>query len=315
MRSFYWYFRPIAIFFKILGIFPLDNVSSSDVSKIKFRVKSSAHFYSFFILSSFCVMVYLFYGFVVSLKSYTEIIKSFVIWGMIGRSLACFVVYGLKNFHGLPLLIQLLDNFDKQKEHILLDDRKRSITKMCVWTIVPSILMIIILITTLYLCSSLILSILPQLITVTKYETLFSYVFAYLMSRDLYSFLLYIYFAHFINHGYIIINNTLVGKGIVPNYYRDINYPSDLYEILSQIHSLHRTLAKCVSQLGKVFGTFMAINQFAVILVLVINISVYISLHTYYSHLLMLTIINAVLVVWTLCVSHEIKKNVSLSLH
>lgn len=313
-KGYYWYFRPIAFGFKILGIFPLDNILNLDTSKLSFRIWSSSHLYSFVILSSFSVMVYYFCGFIFALSSYAEVIKSYVIYGMIARSVACFLVYGMKNYYDLPKLIQLLGNFDKQKKKVVIKDFSFW-RKLIGWTILPCVLIVVLLIISLKLSSGVISSILPNEIKFSSYGTFSCYIFAYLMSRELYSSLLYIYFAHVINSGYQEINKTLRLNNIVPIYYRNVQYPSDMYIILSKIHMLHNILAECVTQLSKVFGSFMAVEQFGVVVVLVINISVYFNLHSHFSNLLMLTIINALLVAWVLFISHEVKKNVSSFLH
>lgn len=310
MKGFYWYFRPIAFGFKILGIFPLDNVLNLDTSKIKFRLWSSSHLYSFSILSSFCVMIYYFCGFIFTKKSFAEVIKSYVIYGMIGRSVACFLVYGFKNYYELPKLIQLLDSFDRQKKKVLIQNFCFW-RKLVTWTIMPSVTIVVVLIVSLKLSSEVIASILPPEIKLARYGTLSGYIFAYLMSRELYSSLLYIYFVQAINNGYGEINKTLTDNDIVPSYYKNVKYPSDMYTILSKLHTLHNTLAECVTQLSKVFGSFMAIDQFGVVVVLVINISVVLSLHAHFFHLLLLTIVNALLVAWVIFVSHDVKKNVS----
>lgn len=310
MKSFYWYFRPIAFGFNLLGIFPLSNILSLDTSKLSFHLCSPSYLYSFAILSSFCITIFYFYGFLLSRDSYVQLIQSFIVYGMLGRTVASFFIYGLRNFYQLPRLIQLLDTFDNKKNNVLVE-YVSSWKKLLCWTIVPCFMIGTFVVTSLQLTSAIIFYILPKEMTESKFCTIFSYFFAYLVSREFYSSLLYIYFAFFINYGYRQINKTLVEKNIKPSYYKDVKYPADMYCILSKIRHLHNILSECVSQLSKVFGSFMAIDQFCVVVVLVINISVYVSLHAHFTLLLLLIILNAVLVAGVLLISHEVKTNVS----
>lgn len=313
MESFYWYFRPIAFGFNLLGIFPLSNILGLDTSKLSFHLCSPSHLYSFAILSSFCIMVFYFYGFIFSRDSYAQVIQSLIVYGMLGRTVVSFFIYGLKSFHQMPKLIQLLDFFDHKKKNVLVENVS-SWKKLVGWTIIPFFMIGTVVVASLQLTSGIIFHILPKEISNSKYGILFSYFFAYLMSRDFYSSLLYIYFAFFINCGYRQINKTLLERDIKPSYYEDVKYPADMYCILSKVRSLHNILSECVSQLSRVFGSFMAIDQFCVVVVLVINISLYISLHAHFILLLLLIILNAVLVAWVLLISHEVKKNVSIYL-
>lgn len=311
MKGFYWYFRPIALGFKIFGIFPLDNVLDLNTSNLKFRLASSSHMYSTLILISFSAMIYYFCGFIFSLSSYAEVVISYVIYGMIGRTVGCFLVYGFKKYHELPTLIQLLDSFDKQKKEIVIPQcySKKTLVSR---TIAPSVMIILFLIITLKLSAGVIFSALPNELRNQKNAMLYCYVFAYLMNRGLLPSLLYIYFAHTINYGFKEINNTLYQKQIIPSYYNDIKYPSDMHMILTKVRFLHNVLAECVTKLSTVFGSFMAIDQFGVVVVFVINVSVYIYLRTQFINLLTVTMANAFLVGWVLFISHEIQKNVSI---
>lgn len=309
MKSFYYYFRPIAFGFKLLGVFPLDNVFSLDTSKLGFHAFSFSHLYVFFILTSFFVTMCYFCEFSYP-KSHSESIQFYVIYGMIGRSVASFIVYGFKNYYDLPKLIQLLDSFDKQKKIMFIEDVCHH-KNLIIRTLIPAILIIFFIVESLHLSTGIINTALPHEIKDEKCGTLLSYLIAYLMGRELYSSLLVIYFALAINSGYKQINKILLDKQIKPSYYRNIRYPSDLYSILSNFHELHNILSASVSQLNKVFGTFLAVDQFAVVIILVLNISIYTLFRAKLYHLIMLTLMNAVLVGWVLLVCHAVKTNVS----
>lgn len=309
MKSFYWYFRPIAIGFKILGVFPLDNIFSLDTSKLMFRFTSASHFYCFFIFTSFLIMIYLFSGLILSSESSADVVQGYVIYGMIARSIACFFMYGLRNFYELPKLIQLLDSYHKNKRSMI--EKNVSHWKIIVkWTIMPALIILVFMLLSLKLSAAVITAALPK-IFFKIYGRAYCYIFAYLMSREFYSSLLYIYFAHAINYGYKEINETLRERNILPSYYAHIKYPSDMQIVLSNIRTLHNILSESVSQMSKVLGPFMALDQIGVIIVLVINISVFINWHAQLPYLFSLTIMNCVLVTWILLISHEVTKNVS----
>lgn len=313
MKSFHYYFRPLACGFKFLGVLPLENVHSLDTSKVDFRALSCSHIYAFFIPSSFFVTMCYFFGFMFCPKSNSESIQSFVIFGMIGRSVASFIVYNFKNYYDLPKLIQLLDSFDKQKK-IMFNEDASYWKKLIIRTLLPAIFILFFIGVSLKLTSRIIKTILPHETRNGNYGSVLSYLIAFVMSRELYSSLLFIYFALVINSGYKQINKLLIDKEIKPSYYKNINYPSDMYSILSNVHELHNILSASVSRLNTVFGTFLAIDQFAVVIVLVLNISVYTIFHATLYRLIMLTLLNAVLVGWVLLVSHAVKTNVSIYL-
>ncbi|KAF2890709.1 hypothetical protein ILUMI_15464 [Ignelater luminosus] len=91
---------------------------------------------------------------------------------------------------------------------------------------------------------------------------------------------------------------------------KNIQYDSNLSNVIENVRCLHTLMSAAVNQLSNSYGSFMAIDQLCVNIMLVINFFVYFMRASDDFNLLLCTIINAVLVVAVILVSHKVKDQV-----
>lgn len=312
MKTFYWYFRPLAICFKIMGSFPLDNALSTNTSKLRFRLFSCSHIYSsvVFLLSVITLVI-----FVRSIEhSESAPMVKFVIYVMIGRAVTSFVMYGARSYKQLPKLIALLDNFDKRKKSILKEENGSPLVHILLHTIFPGMFTCFIVSITGVLCLSVMNTIIPaktNFVRKTVPATLF---FSFIMNMQIVLAFQYIYFVKNISARFIQINKTVIELGITTNGLdnKPSKFPPSLYATLSKIRVLHNMLNESVSQLGNIFGSFIALDQLFVIGMFVLNISVFVIFYKNVHCLLYLTIEYGCIVLGVSHQSQRVKDNVSM---
>lgn len=307
MKTFYWYFRPIAVVLKIFGVFPIQNVTTLDTSCLQFRYFSGSFLYSIIIFSFYISIIY-FFSKVIFYKPVTEYL-TYVVCLMTGRSIMCFLFCYHKH-RKLPRLIRLLDTFDQKKYKILIiSTRKYKIF----FQIISNSAAIASLAFLLYQSSELIKKTLPPDIREKHIGLAASCFFSFLTTWQLYPSFLYIYFAVKISYSFQEINNTLIQRNFMHNYFSTsaIKYDSDMYQTIADIRILHNMLSECVHELGKCYGSYMAVDNLCMIVIFVLNISVFVYKSNHDSHLLLVTLGNAVIFLNTIYKSEALKDNVS----
>lgn len=311
MKTFYFRFRPIAVILKIFGVFPIQNVTTSDASHLQFRFLSFSTFYSLIIFCFYGAVIYYFS----SLLYYVppkQAYLSYVVSLMIGRSIVSFLFcYG--RYRKLPKLIRLLDIFDQKKCGILvLSERKNRFFL----TIISNIIAVIGLIFSSYQCYELIRKILPPVIRESNIGLTACSVFTFLTAWQLFPSFLYTYFAMEISYNFKEINNTLIRRNFKHDYFKNgaTKYDSEMHQTLANIRFLHNMLSECVYELGKCYGSYIAADNLSIIVIFVLNISVYLYKSDHDLNLLMLTVANVIILMNMIFRSDDLKECVSKKL-
>lgn len=312
MKTFYWYFRPLATFFKVMGTFPLDNVSSLDTSKLRFRLFGWPHIYSSAI---FLISITLIVILIKSIEHTNKILLvCFVVYVMMGRSIASFLMYGAHSFRQLPQLIQLMDNFDRRKQEIIKEQRdpRRNLFWL---TIFPAIFIVVTIGVTSVLCLKVINTIFAEETDLGMKKVTSVFLFGFVINMEVFLSLQYIYFAKNIAARFREINKTMIDLGLTTDYMNNLlpKYPLDMYVTLCKIRLLHNMMNESVSQLGSIFGSFIAMDQLFFIGMFVLNISVYLIFYANVQCLLYLTFQYGSIVLGVMHTSHTVKDYVSTS--
>ncbi|KAJ8957091.1 hypothetical protein NQ318_007305 [Aromia moschata] len=249
MKSFYWHFRPTAVLSKCLGVFPLENVLNLDASLLNYKLFSWSNLYSLIIFTFYINMLYFCSGFIFDIPSVSHKFLCYVVYVMVIRSFLSFMCCS-HNSRKAPKLIRLLDTFDRKKHQILVVNDYSTTFNVFMWMIIPNLVSI----TFLYLSLE---------------EAAHTW--------QIFPYFIYLHFAVKITYNFIEINNTLVNKNMICDYLnKDINYDPEMYVTLSKIRMLHNMLSECVTELGKCYGTSIALDQLCITTVFIVNISVYV---------------------------------------
>ncbi|KAJ8924579.1 hypothetical protein NQ315_000728, partial [Exocentrus adspersus] len=307
MRTFYWYFRPIAVASKISGVFPIENVTSLDTSRLQFRAFSWSSLYTFLVFCFYSCTFYYFTDFIFYVPP-SKIYISYVTGFIAGRSVISFMFcYG--RLRKLPKLIRLLDTFDQRKSKYL------TIPKICTKNKLRMIIFPVLLVSlcsffTTFLSSQLVKKILPPDVVDNVKGTIACCFFSFLSSWQIYPSFLFIYFAVRITQNLHEINISMQQQNLMQDYFNDTTkFEPEMHQTLANIRLLHNMLSDCVHELGKCYGSFLAVDHLCIIAVFVLNISVFIYESNHDPHLLLLTVGNGIILMNTISVSHELKKS------
>lgn len=306
IKTFYFFFKPIGIICKCLGIFPVQNIILFNESKqLKAKVHSLATLYSLAVFAAIFYMIYYFSGFLFyANKSYFLFV---VVYVMIGRSIVCFL-FCVTRSKKLPRLVMLLDAFDRKRTNVL-DGIKQSFMKdFAKWTILPIIIGFICYGISIFESMNVVLETIPPELTEHNLAALF---FGLLSTWQVIPLQLYIYFALKIVSNFDLINKTMQKRKYAGSFFDDkVEYDENMHETLEYLRYMHNMMAKSVYELGKCYGNFMAIDQLFVIAMVVVNICAFLGDTTREFHLLILTFFNTIIVVFATIISQEIKEQV-----
>lgn len=308
MKTFYFRFRPVAVVLKIFGVFPIQNVTSLDTSDLRFQFFSFSNFYSLIIFCLYGAMIY-YFSFLLYYIPTRQPYLLFVVCLMIARSIVSFL-FCYSKYRKLPKLIRLLDTFDQKKCGILTPSTRKN---MVVWSITSNLIAMIGLLFSSYQSFELISTILPPGVDKSKIGLIASSFFTFLTTWQLYPSFLYIYFSIIIKFNFKEINKTLKHRNFTHDYFKSgvKKYDSDMHQMLSNIRYFHNMLSECVDELGKCYGTYIATDNFCMIIIFVFNISVYLYKSNRDTHLLMLTVGYAIILLNMILRSEDLKESVS----
>nr|XP_015833335.1 PREDICTED: uncharacterized protein LOC107397508 isoform X1 [Tribolium castaneum]XP_015833336.1 PREDICTED: uncharacterized protein LOC107397508 isoform X1 [Tribolium castaneum]XP_015833337.1 PREDICTED: uncharacterized protein LOC107397508 isoform X1 [Tribolium castaneum] len=306
-KTFFWYFKPIALICKAVGIFPLQNLGAKHPKELRGPFLSFAQLYSFGVFAFNIYMIWYFSGFMFTTQNSFYLFS--VVYVMIFRSIFCFV-FCARHSKKLPKLIQLLDLFDRKKRPILVDPKSSyCFCYFFTWTILPIVIGFVTIAFSFYESMNVVLETMPPEMSVlqTKLSACF---FGCLATWQVLPLLLYIYFAFRITYDYRILNKTMKTQCHGCCFLsEEIKYSSDFNETLEYVRQMHNLLTKAVEEMGKCYGNFMAIDQLCLIVMVIANICTFISNNgTHEIHLLAITFFNLWVVVWVLVISNEIKE-------
>lgn len=305
-KTFYFFFKPIGIICKSLGIFPVQNIILLNESRqLRAKTHSLASLYSLVIFAALFYMIYYFSGFLFyANKSYFLFI---VVYVMIGRSIVCFL-FCVTRSKKLPKLIMLLDSFDKKRTNTLDGVKESYLMDLARWTVLPIIIGLLCYGISIYESMNVVLETIPIELTEHNLAALF---FGLLSTWQVIPLQLYIYFAFKICCNFDLINKTLKKRKYVGLFFdENREYDDNMSKTLEYLRYMHNMMAKSVSELGKCYGNFMAIDQLFVVAMVVVNICTFISDTTKEYHLLILTFFNTAIVLSATMISQQIKEQV-----
>lgn len=310
-KTFYFYFRPLAILGKMIGIFPVQNIWSAndDTNRLKVKSCSLAHLYCFCVFAGNIYMIKYFSGFIFSYNR--SMMLFIVIYVMIARSSLCFL-FCITHSKKLPKLIRLLDAFDRKKKRALIETNKHScLRNSLIWTVFPIFVGIVTFAISYLESGQVVHHAIPPEVGETNIKVAVSF-FGALSTWQLIPLLLYIYFGLRITCNFNIINKTLKKEGCLSCFFdENVKYPDDMFDTLEYFRHMHSMLTKTVHEMGKFYGNFMAIDQLCIIIMVIVNVCTFLSERQHEKHLLALTFFNIVIVLTALLISEEIKKSVS----
>ncbi|XP_044270278.1 uncharacterized protein LOC123014979 isoform X2 [Tribolium madens] len=302
-KTFFWYFRPIALICKVLGIFPLQNLRTSNPAELRAPIRSFAHLYSFAIFGFNIYMIWFFSGFMFAIQN--SFYLFIVVYVMIFRSIFCFV-FCASHSKKLPKLILLLDLFDRKKRPILVDQSSYCFRSLFTWTLLPVVVGAVAIALSFYESANVVLETMPPELSVL-HTNLSAVFFGSLGTWQVAPLLLYIYFASRIACNYRILNKT-IKRQFHGSFLSEVKYSDESRATLEYLRQMHNLLTKAVEEMGKCYGNFMAIDQFCLIVMVIANICTFINDRTHEIHLLAITVFNFLVVVWVLVISNEIKE-------
>ncbi|CAG9770660.1 unnamed protein product [Ceutorhynchus assimilis] len=306
--AFYETFRWMAMFGKILGHLPVQNVFGSDSSLLYYKPLSWATLYASCLymgpcISLFSTFIRADYDIKISRKFYN--IVTVLLLSMLIRSLFCFV-YCLKHHaKHVPKLIKLLDSFDRHRDQALIRTKHSKILKIFTGVVAPMIFTLA--------CSS------------------FYFVRSFLLVENIYvaprgAFLIppffginciwhfipplyYVYFSVKIASGFHQINNNLLYKRYAVSFFVEgqQKFDNDMADHLSKIRLLHNLLSEATMRLSRCYGGFLAINNLFLIVAVVVNLSAYICV-TNDVNLISLVLIDGIYFLGMTLLANIIKK-------
>lgn len=309
-KTFFWYFRPIAMICKVLGIFPLQNLLVSNPKELRGPFFSLAQLYSLGIFGFNIYMIWFFSGFMFAMQN--SVYLFLVVYVMVFRSIFCFA-FCVAHSKKLPKLIQLLDTFDRKKNSFLVDPHSGHCWRYLVfWTIFPILIGVLFVGLSFYESMHVVLETMPPELSFLHTQLAATF-FGALSTWQVVPLLLYIYFAFRITTNYRILNKTLKLKGKGCCFLNEnVKYSTDMLDLIEYIRHMHNLLTKAVGEMGKCYGNFMAIDQLCLIVMVIANICTFINDQTHEAHLLAVTIFNILVVIWVLVISNAIKETVGM---
>lgn len=306
VRTFYWYFRPIAIASCTFGVLPLQNIWYKNGSKLRFRFLSIPQFYSMTVFWGTCYTIYYYSG-LVFLKNKYEIgfiWRCVVIYLLMGRSLLCFI-YCTTHAKQFTKLIQLLELFDLKKTSLLSIKENYGKKRFFLWTIAPLMSGTFFLLLAFYELSKISESVFNATIVNEDDIIVASNVFGVLGLWQITPLLLYIYFVSIIRYNLLDVLKVLKSRNLT------IKGTSRNVDCIKNARHLYTLTTAAVRKISDIFGGFLAVDQFCLITMFVVNIYVFFFTTNQDIHLLICTILNAFLLTGVVNISNEIRKIVS----
>lgn len=305
-RTFYWYFRPIAFLAMCVGVFPLQNTYYRNGTKLRFKKISFPHLINASIFYTTAYLLYYYSGFVFVKKNYEIgfIWRCIALYLMTARSAICYI-YCTTHAKKFTRLIKLLEIFDMKKTSLLNINEYNGIRRFMIWTVCPIFYLFAILSVSFYELNKVAEGIFNN--TMDNCEDVFvaSKVFGTLGTWQTAPLFLYMYFTIIIKYNLLEIIKILKSNNIVSNFQMK-DSKNDIYSISNTRH-MYTIVTSSVKKVSDIFGTFLAIDQFCLIAMFVVNIYVFFFTNNRDIHLLIYTFLNALIIAIVINVSNKIK--------
>lgn len=311
-RTFYWYFRPIAIFSMLVGVLPLQNTYHKNGSRLRFKVFSFPHIYSSIIFYSSAYCLYYYSGFVFMSDSHEIgfIWRCIALYLMTARSAICYV-YCTTHAKKFTKLIKLLELFDMKKTDVLQLDENTGFKRFLAWTVGPLMFGIFFVMGGFYELSGIAEGIFNETLHYHEQVEVASKLFGLLGIWQIAPLLLYVYFTMIIKHNLVEIVRILKSNKIVCNFAVKNSNIGNADYVVNTRH-MYTIITASVRKVSDIFGNFLAIDQFCLIAMFVVNIYVYFFTSNQDSHLIIYTLINAVIIGIVINLSNKLKEMVTV---
>ncbi|KAL1517238.1 hypothetical protein ABEB36_001027 [Hypothenemus hampei] len=275
---FYETFKWLALFGKISGHFPVQNVLKNDPSLLRYKMFSGATFYALSIYLVCCYFQFLHYGCQFTIETRFHQLLETMVYGIILRSFFSFSFCLYYHAKHVPKVIMLLDSFDKHRNGIVIQKTSSMFNRVIFDIIIPMALTLSL--SGLYFLES---SQLVRKIYKTKESQEDHISSAFFGICGIWHTLPPMYFIYFsikISIGFNQINQTLVQKQYCSNYFNNDKqiepFDKDMGENISKLRLLHNLLSEATFCLSRCYGSFMAVNTLFLIVAVVVHISTYV---------------------------------------
>lgn len=310
-KTFYYYFKPLAVVSRLLGVLPLSDLS--DCYSLKFSYISFPVIYSIFLFLCSISLIGVYntsdIEAIANSKDIGLIWVSVLMLIMVIRSLACCFFCAVHS-KKIVKLIQILDVFDMKKQKYFKDDDKTNFHRTTVRPLVIGGIMTCVLSVNLWNFSR---ANTEEIIT-EGMANVGLVVFGFLGVWQVLPLLLYNYFA-------ITISRNLEGIVKVISEMSPLKKwclqtpPScascNAKEVLRSVRVLHLLTSDAVQYLSNSYGSFLAIDQFYVIVMYVLGIYVYFFTGNANSSLIYCAVIDGMIVLSVVYISHDVSEKVS----
>lgn len=309
-RNFYWYFRPIAIFFRLTGNLPLKNLHSKHSQDVQFGYCTIPVLYVFFLLGASLAALAYFYdwgAFVPLLHERDYAIMLIYLFLIIFRSLMCWG-FTLTTSRDFAKLIRLLDEFDERRLDCFPDicAGERNLYK---WTVVPMIFSIF--------CMSIMNAelIIFYIVIMHPQVPLYYYsliaAFSILSTWQIAPSLLYTYFSYSIKSNFESINTTFTQMFALHEWYLDKDMDDITINITTKIRNiraLHGMMSDAVNLLNKCYGSYMMTSCGFLVVTSVMKLYIFLYVATNVYSILFGEMLCSVYLIF---ISHSIADEVS----
>nr|XP_022904812.1 gustatory and odorant receptor 63a-like [Onthophagus taurus] len=311
-KTFFWHFRPVAVMYMLIGIMPLKNILHCDSTLLRFSVFSYQFIYSLIIfivtiigMVNFRDPLYLIQEAINFRNNYVW--RYMVILLVVIRSILSYYFCTTKS-RKLVKLIQILELFDYKKSKAFKGTAWEASRRLLVWTILP-------ILSGITLASSLAV-LFMQFTKITFYNGKQTFnqqhIFVGMIGAwQMTPILLYNYFAFVIFYNFHDIKKTALNHIPIKALHKDKNIciPPDFKMILLNLNQMYFLMGDAVKYLGKMFGWYLAVDQFYIIVMFVLNLYIYFFTENIKDqNLLFCIIINAFLNFIVINVSHKISE-------
>lgn len=309
-RNFYWYFRPIAIFFSLMGNLPLKNLHSKQCQDVQFAYCSFPVLYVLLLLGSSLAAIAYFYDWGVILVLVVKrdyAIMLIYMFLIISRSLMCWG-FTLRTSRDFAKLIKLLDEFDERRTECFpdLSIGERNLYK---WTVAPMIYSVF--------CMSIMnteliifyIVIMQPTVPLHFYSLLVA--FCILSTWQITPSLLYSYFCYTIKSNFKGINTTFIQMFALDEWYLDKELDDitiDMTTKIRNIRALHGLMTDAVKLLNKCYGSYMVTSCGFLVVTTVMKLYIFLYIATNLYAVLFGEMLCSVYLIF---ISHSIADEVS----
>lgn len=305
IKTFYTYFRPIAIFFRSVGYLPLNNLHDKQVESLHFKYCSVPVAYALILIMGALTGIGIFIEWE-NVFSTMETSKSAFMTGylllVVGRSFACCILW-MRRSKQVVKLIKLLDLFDRTVLEAFHDNcvDSRNSTK---WTVIP-LISIISLFSLLNMDLTRFFLKFAPVTNSSSYAIIMTFIVISMWQVS--PTFLYAYFISAIKENFIRVNKIFVK--MFPEVMRGEDLAGIDLEFLANMRLCHGMMADAVKLINKSFGTFLIGNYVFVLVSVVVNLFVILYIPDDFSLVIFTAVLSCVVLIY---ISHDVSVEVRI---